>query len=241
MEKVILGPATMTVINDNGKKRTVKSEHLYQFLWYPLEVKNIRMRDILRIVNYHPDIWSNVLGEWALPEWSKCYMLKAGPVKKRLKKVIAYVGAEISTWDNYRCKMKQTKKGLVFQRIKPKVVKKRKEFSIGYDCSGAMGGRRFYALDLAPIDTWIDAEVVVDNNCVVWVCDYTHSGRRKKSFGEKIICVYSPTVLEVFKAIFYEITFCGTPEDTHDKMIDLKQKINDIKSGKVGTKPSIFK
>jgi hypothetical protein len=45
------------------------------------------------------------------------------------------------------------------------------------------------------------------------------------------------TFLDVIGEIFFEISFCGSPEDRDEKSAELNQVVEDIKSGKAKTKP----
>ena len=94
--------------------------------------------------------------------------------------------------------------------------------------AGTKGG---YAIEMSPISELKHLPLKIKN-----VAELGYSGGRPKYVYTKVMDVrVEPTFLEVVKAVLWELSFFGSPQERDDKTAELKQAIADIESGAVKT------
>jgi hypothetical protein len=236
MENVILNKNSIKV----GKK-TFKPHRLYQFLWRRVELNNITMRDLLKILKPRAQSWAIILEEPYLLDFVKCVDCEPSKSKKKITKIIASTHGTIDLRDNSKTKLITTKNVLTFKKLKPKgKLKEWKEFGIWNDVCGAIGKQR-YAIDLCPINDYIDAKIEIDDQFTVDTLDCRMKSKHKFE-KPTLMGNYDMTVLEFIKAIIYEITFHGSPNNVEKRRKDLDDRVDEVKkNGTKGYKKVEFK
>jgi hypothetical protein len=216
------------------KTRQLLMTEVYGHLWEQADLRGATTGSILAILHANPTLWTTILQEPFLPSLLQEFghKVKAKASKNKFDKLVVRFRGESGKYDNYKTNLLRGKKGeMIFKSIPPKKLKIRREFNHYYDVHGISRGKE-YAVDFSPLKDYVDAVVVFADKFELYRMDYTH-GRDKTVPPEKpeILGECGITVLDLFKAIVYELTFHGAPANRDARREDLMKKVDDIKSG----------
>jgi len=92
-----------------------------------------------------------------------------------------------------------------------------------------VGDPMSYGIEFTPVNELRDFEVCLDTKVTLIINDLTHVYERYDPPTEMAIGDKQFTVLDVFKGIFWELTFCGSPEDRDEKFAELEETVEDCK------------
>jgi len=232
MRQLTLNPKDFIVKHD-GETHKGRFTELPNFCWDHVKVDSkVTVRDVLlKMIKPNLEFWTQATGEHYLPDLV-AYAQKHRPSKKRgtFKKIVVGWWLSSEKYDNGRVRVVRKKDKIVFKHTKPKKIKITKLCSFSTDVIGIVG-RKEYGLDFSPPEDYLGATFKLDTKLNLHREDYTHEA--EKPFGDmEYLGTLDFTLIEFFRAIFYEFTFYGTPENTKEKSDDLKQRCDDAKSDK---------
>lgn len=193
------------------------------------------------------DFWMALTNEYYLDKVIKHMM--DHKASNKINEIVVGFYALSDTFDNSKTEFIDKGSKVIWKKIRPKgTVKYRTEFQMVSDVTGRVKGKKErYAIDFCKPSDYKNAKIEIVNDFMLYKNDYTSfnkDGSRKKDrcLDHKGVNLgtYNPTVFEVIKAIAYEITFHGTPEDTAKRMEKIEGDVDDYKDGKAGTKEIIF-
>jgi len=97
------------------------------------------------------------------------------------------------------------------------------------------GWRQKYAIEFTPLYNISDYVIRIDKE--MSITDYDVEDYDCGDFYKKIDFTLSITLVELIYAVFYELSFIGSPEDRDSKKEELGQMAKDLKEGKIETVP----
>jgi hypothetical protein len=221
MNKITLYPKKFSYRDyDDGSFKNLTFEYIDRHLWSFVEVNHsVTARTLMEIMKM-PDVsfWQHALSEPYLPELMEYYDSKLTEKQE-------------SPFDSLRFSWRGE-----FWDWKDEEKSQDEELSISMDVSGYTENdpdnpEGMYSLSFTPLKDLIDLPISIDHNFSIRVIGDRNETRMKEfPFGIK-----TPTLLELLKAFVYEVTFMGSEEDKEDKLEEMNQRIEDIKSGKEKT------
>ena len=90
-----------------------------------------------------------------------------------------------------------------------------------YDFSGINKEGTYCAIEFTPVNKLADIPVKIKTEFAIWHSD------EKTILGNR-----DPLLIELFKAIFSELSFFGSPEARDEAHLEIKQALEDIENGK---------
>lgn len=190
--------------------RKIKKCEVFDHLWRPVELCGATVRSLLDILQSNTH-WLVVLQEPFLSSVLEEYHLLRkddAPRKgQRIDTVMVRVHGESSRYADRIVDVIPLKKGDMILRTRPaENPKTHFEFKLSFTVDGEYRGESF-GVDLLPLREYIDAKVVFDPDFELHSTNYVDLKRKTsvKSLGK-----YRITVLELFKALSWEMTFFGT-------------------------------
>ena len=231
---------------DVGKKdpkpKDFKANALKFFLWKSIDVdKDVTLRDLMKIVSDDVKLWAAVTEEGYLSElvdeYNEIKDTKFKPQNDDLPVTSINITKSVHTdvHDNHRHSLKFPKKGgMIFKKLplkKGQKLIKRKRTYDNFDVSGTVKGEsQQYAIEFCEIHSLLDANIVINENVNWYLCDY--SGTTKKLKKDKITNLGETkiVVLDLFKWIFSELLFCGSPAMRRTEFKKLTEIVEEVKS-----------
>jgi len=220
-----------------NEKKKYKLENLFNFCTYVITkidksvtIKSLMVDGVLPKI----DFWTVITNEGYLQ--SVLSYMKANKAKQHICEIIVNFYGESNTYDNHKTKIINSKKTMTFKSIAPKGgirnLKIWTEFSTYSDVSGRVEGKNErYAIDLCDPKDYKNARLVLDNNFNVYKNDYKMEKTERNGIPPlSVLGTYKPTVFELIKALAFEFTFHGTPENSKARMKELDDRCDEIKS-----------
>jgi hypothetical protein len=204
--------------------KEVDPEELFGCLWDTVEFQGIiTLRRIFELIDVDPELWESVIQENILPLLEEMKKpTKQEEVEGGMECLQIYWGAdlhisggeqEFSLWPSFHGYGKYTR--------------------TEDDSSPIQDGEETgYAIEFTPVNELADYPVELLTAVKVVKQDYDNI----KAPAETIDLGHKPfTLLEVVKAIFWELTFAGTPDQRNEQREEIHKLYEEVQSGEAKT------
>lgn len=217
----------------NKKKLTRDGKRIYRkdlkcHLYDTIEIgKGVTLRDFFGVLRSDFAFWDIVLQEYAMG----ALLDEAKGVKQSKKPWVKIVELcwRAELWDiKPHWDVDFLDKTMGKKNLKKTYHSGMNDFNVSLNVDGRRPKSKIgYGLALAPICQFIDAEIRIDKE--VFLESWT--GGKKTKRKESKMGHMDTTVLEFFKAIIFELTFHGVPEERNKCAKKLFEDIKDYKKG----------
>jgi len=176
-----------------------KAHRLLDYLWEPLWIhRDFTLRDLFEIITVELELWTDILQLYALKELANEF--------KRMK-------------DADRPKKPWVDKLKICRYMEIWDYGKGREIVEWDDVSGSRQGAKIgRSVSFSPLGDLLHCKVVLEKE--MWLTDWTKKKPQTISMGRAAF-----TVLDVVRAIIYELTFYGTPEQRDAQLQELNKTV----------------
>jgi hypothetical protein len=209
--KVILKPNGILEKIDYSEKTADVTDIAFRYLYYPVELQNVTLRDLFLLINKHLDIFELIFGNWIV-EYTEDALNKT-PEKPS--------GLEYLEYEWYLENADGELDVPSFPRFGGRGIADEDDEHVHYK----KGDLIKYGIDFIAVENLVDLPLKLSENLEIL------STNRKRNSGYKIdnYRTSSYTLGDVIQGMIWEISFSGGPEEkieARKKLEDALQEIN---------------
>jgi hypothetical protein len=191
---LVITPDKVFYVKGEEKKEV---EDIYNYLWVPVEFEgNITLRRLFELVKPVAELWSVVLNENILPLMEEINQPLLNSSKDNILKELEVKQSLEKDYDT-------------------------NELTSIFDFSGRGKDGSIYAIEFKPLNELADIPVKIKTNLVIY--DNRDPNRARWIRDPNFQGHLSFLLIQLYKSIFYELSFFGTPEERNKIFAEIKK------------------